>query len=154
MQVNYGPYTRYFLWSLVLGIGFALIYDILRLFRKVIKTNDFVVNLQDIIFIMLSGGGVVCTAYLANNGEIRLYGIISSVLGFALYRRIIGRRLVNVLFSVWKLICKGANLIMRVIMFPFSLAVRVIGKPIIITIGAATKKVKRKIRRKFVKMPK
>lgn len=152
--MNYGPYTGYFLWSFALGIALALVYDFLRFLRKIIKTNDFIVNMQDIIFIIMSGGCMVCTAYFTNNGELRFYGVLGSVLGFVLYRKIVGRRLVDGMSLVWRIFCRGINLLIGAIMLPFRMIVRAVGKPIIITIGAAAKKVRRKIRRKFVKMPK
>lgn len=147
MQVRYGPYLWYFLWAFVLGILLAVFYDLLRLSRRMIKTHDFVINAEDIIFLILSGAASIEVAYVTNNGSLRLYGLLGSLLGFVMYRVILGSKLVDLLEFLFGLLKKLFMGILRIVGFPLRLVVKVIGKPVFITIG----KVRRKITFKTIK---
>lgn len=141
MEVKYGPYPWYFIWSFVLGLGLAFIYDLLRLSRRVIKTNDLVINIQDIIFLILSGVGAACIAYAVNNGQMRVYALLGTVLGFTVYRMIFKMRIVS-LFEV--LLSATGRLLMfvgKILLMPIRFAVRVIGKPVFVTLGSLTRKI-------------
>ncbi len=144
MQVRYGPYLWYFLWAFILGILLGLIYDLLRLSRRMIKTHDIVINIEDILFLILTGAASVGVAYVTNNGSLRLYGILGSLLGFVIYRSVLGGSLVDLM----ELLIAGA---LRIISFPLKIIVKiivkVIGRPVFITIG----KMRRKISLKTVK---
>ena len=154
MQVNYGPYIGYFLWSFALGAVLALVYDLLRFSRRIFKINDFIVNLQDIIFIIISGVGAVCTAYFVNHGDIRLYGLLGILLGFVLYRRVMGTRFVDLACFLYNALLKAMEFVLKLILFPIKLFMRIVGKPIIASVCVGMRKVRGKIARKFVKIPK
>lgn len=141
MEVKYGPYPWYFIWSFVLGLGLAFIYDLLRLSRRVIKTNDLVINIQDIIFLILSGVGAACAAYAVNNGQMRAYALLGTVLGFATYRMIFKLRIVLLFEKLLNAAGKLLMLVGKILLMPIRFAVRVIGKPVFVTLGSLTGKI-------------
>lgn len=134
MREIMGPDPWYFIWSLAGGIILGALYDILRLQRKIIKTSDIVINIEDIIFIILGGGVATVLAYWINNGFFRIYSLISIVLGFCLYRLIIGNRIVSLLMYVYALLCKGAGFMFKILLVPVMAVAKIMGKTIFITL--------------------
>ncbi len=138
---------QYFLWSLAAGVALALVYDILRLLRRIIPTCDIAVNIEDICFLLLSGGASVLIAYTINNGVLRLYALAATALGFVLYRMAVGSRLVDFFEYVYNLLSKLTMQIIGILLLPLRLIVRIMKKPLLITVSAAGRGVRR-VRRK------
>lgn len=106
MKLTFGANIDYFLWSLITGLSLAVIYDLIKLTRKMIKTKDILINVEDILFLFLAGVICVAEAYIINNGVIRIYSLLTEIAGFFLYRLIVGERLVNFVFRVITFIAK------------------------------------------------
>ncbi len=132
MKVMTGPDLNYFLWSVALGGVLALLYDALRLSRRIIRTADILVNIEDILFIILAGSACAYTAYTVNNGSFRIYGLISTVLGFFIYRLLLKDRLVNVLMLIYGFIQRIFLLIGRALLFVVRFVLKIVGKPLFI----------------------
>lgn len=145
MEVRYGPYIWYFIWSLADGVLLAFVYDVLRFSRRVVKTNDTLINIEDILFFVLSAILVFATAYTVNNGMIRSYGLIGCAIGFFLYRIAVGNRIVELLSVVYKGICKGVEFILKILLMPLRFFIRVAGRPVFITVSRVARKTKGKI---------
>lgn len=97
MRVVFGVDLTYFYWSCAAGIALAVLYDILRIKRRLIHTPDFLVNIEDIICLAVFGVVIIYTAYEKNNGNLRLYGIGVTVMMFAVYRLVVGNAAVHFL---------------------------------------------------------
>ncbi len=113
MKLTFGANIEYFLWSLLTGVTLAVIYDLIRLSRKMIKTKDILVNIEDILFLFLAGAICVLEAYVINNGVIRIYSLLTEIAGFFLYRLIVGQRLVNLIFAIFSFVAKPFVLIAK-----------------------------------------
>ncbi len=133
MEVIYGPYPWYFIFSLGLGIILGAAYDLLRVSRLIIKTSDIIVNAEDILFLAASGVAAIVVAYVMNNGQIRIYGLLSTVLGFAVYRWTLGMRAVKLIVLLYELISKCIKRVFRALIIPLRVVVAAIGKPIFVT---------------------
>ena len=73
-------------WSVVLGILFCVLYDVLRAFRKVISFSAVSIFFQDILF-SLTVAFVTFTYLLSvTNGELRGFVFVGILLGFSLSR--------------------------------------------------------------------
>ncbi len=138
MKLTFGANIDYFLWSLLTGVSLALIYDLIKLTRRMIKTKDILINLEDILFLFLAGIICVLEAYVVNNGVIRIYSLLTEIAGFVLYRLIVGEKLVDLLFGI-------SNLIVRILIFP----IRLIVKPWI----KIAENIKKRRREKMAQMP-
>ncbi len=134
MRQIYGPDISYFLWSIVCGISAGFLYDFLRLHRRIVKTSDIVVNIEDILFIILGGSAAAILAYVVNNGFFRIYSLISIGLGFIFYRFIIKDRLVKLFIRIYALLRKILITCLKLLLLPLRGVVRIIGRPLFITI--------------------
>lgn len=110
MRVVFGVDLTYFYWSCAAGIALAVLYDILRIKRRLIHTSDFFVNIEDLICLVVFGVVIIYTAYEKNNGNLRLYGIGVTAAVFAVYRLVIGNAAVRfftfLILSIIKLVKK------------------------------------------------
>ncbi len=136
-----GPDPWYFIWSLVCGMALGLLYDVLRIKRKLIKTPDIVVNIEDILFIIFSGSVAAGLAYAVNNGFFRIYSMISMVLGFVLYRLTVGRRVVNLFVHLYNGLCCVISKMVNVLLMPVRYVIKLTGGAVFITIRGFRSKI-------------
>ncbi|NLM09439.1 MAG: spore cortex biosynthesis protein YabQ [Clostridiaceae bacterium] len=97
-----------FLSALCAGITAGFIYDLLRMKRRAIKTRTFFIGVEDVLFWVIAALLTFITAYISNQGEIRLYFFLAMVLGIGIYFW---------LFSRW--ITQIITFIIKVIVWPF-----------------------------------
>lgn len=74
-----------FLSALLTGIAIGFIYDLLRMKRRALKTRKFIVGVEDVLFWIFAAVLVFITAYVSNQGEIRLYFFLAMILGISIY---------------------------------------------------------------------
>ena len=83
--------VRFFLAAVLLGAVAALVYDVLRVFRRFHKQTLFVVSLQDFVFWFLLGLAGFRMVYIYNSGTLRAFAYGGMGLGAALYTVTVGR---------------------------------------------------------------
>ncbi|MBP3703850.1 MAG: spore cortex biosynthesis protein YabQ [Lachnospiraceae bacterium] len=87
---------QYFLASFLWGVLLFFLYDLLRIFRKLIHHGLAAVLLEDIIFWVISSVFVFRMVFEENNGTLRLFFILAFVGGMYAYFLLAGNR-----FSSW-----------------------------------------------------
>lgn len=104
-------------------------YDFLRIRRRICTVPDFLVNIEDFIFAALSSVVVFYVTYLKNNGEIRWQTAAGLVLGIGLYVIIIKDRFVKAVCAVWHIVVKITVKIVKILLTPFVVILKVLLKP-------------------------
>lgn len=79
-----------FFGAILLGIPAGIVFDITRLFRKIIKHNVFLVALEDILYFIFISFLVLCYISAFARGEFRIYYLIGCALGFMAYYYTLG----------------------------------------------------------------
>lgn len=79
--------VRFFLISILSGIAILVLYDVLRIFRRIVSHHWFFVALEDILFWMISGVFIFAMMYQQNNGTIRGFSILGMLLGMIVYNQ-------------------------------------------------------------------
>ena len=102
-----------FIYFILTGIFLGIIFDIFRISRRTIKTSDFITNLEDILFGLISGIIVLISIFKFNNGELRLYifiglgiGIILNMLFISKYFIKINIYIINFIKKLFKFLFK------------------------------------------------
>lgn len=134
---------------LIPGAFLGIIYDIIRLFR--ISRNDptnsvrqaiferyfskrkksrihisdtLIVFFEDVLFFLIVALTEIIANFHFNDGEIRIYCLLISMVGFALYQKTIGRLVIfsfkKILYPIRKLIYLIACMILTPIFFLFN----------------------------------
>ncbi|MBR6688513.1 MAG: spore cortex biosynthesis protein YabQ [Clostridia bacterium] len=85
--------TRNFLFFVVIGTIFSVIFDFFRAVRKVKKPKNNIVTIQDVIYFVLIGVILVLAIVNIKDEVFRLYLMLAIVLGIIMYSLIIENRI-------------------------------------------------------------
>ena len=84
MEISISQQLIAALWSIVLGVAAGFFYDILRAFRRRLKTGFFTAA-ADVLFWSTCAAGLFLLGFTFGEGEFRLYMLILSAVGGAVY---------------------------------------------------------------------
>lgn len=85
---------------LVVGSAFAggafitVVYDGLRIFRRIIYHGNFWIGVEDLIFWIWTAFWIFSVLYRGNDGELRFYTLFSMALGMIVYHKTVSEPLV------------------------------------------------------------
>jgi spore cortex biosynthesis protein YabQ len=98
--------------SVVLGVFLFLLYDLLRIWRRLIPHGTVWIAIEDMVYWLISTVAVFVMLYAANDGKVRGYALGGIVCGMLFYygrfSRLVIRinvKLLKPLCAVWKKIC-------------------------------------------------
>ena len=117
-----------FLIYLISGMLIGVLFDIFRILRRSFKTQDFITYVEDAIFWIITGIFLMFILLNFSNGEIRLYSIIGLALGFITYMLTISRLFIKINVKIVKFIKNVVSNIIRVIIYPFKLIIKILRK--------------------------
>ncbi|HKL98954.1 MAG TPA: spore cortex biosynthesis protein YabQ [Mobilitalea sp.] len=85
---------HFFLTSILWGAIILLVYDILRILRRLIPHNSFFQAFEDLIFWVLASVFIFAMIYTMNNGTIRGFSVIGMGIGMTLYHYVLSEYIV------------------------------------------------------------
>lgn len=91
-----------FLYFTVSGMISGLIFDLFRCKRKNFKTSNLLVYFEDLIFWVIIGGIAIYTSYISCNGQVRVFMLISMLLGSFIYFLTFGK----LCYKVFENLCR------------------------------------------------
>lgn len=108
---------RFFINSILWGVVLLVMYDILRIFRRVVKHGYVSILFQDIVYWLINSLLIYRMMYEYNNGIIRAFTIIGLFIGMILYHGSLSNMIVeyissflnNTLDLIKKIICRIVN---------------------------------------------
>lgn len=77
--------TLLFVKSIQIGIMIAVLYDLIRIFRKMIKHPNWMVQVEDVLYWLMCILIGFSSLYMHNYGDIRLFIFIGMILGAIFY---------------------------------------------------------------------
>ena len=107
-EINNTNQITGFLYAVILGIFFAIIYDILRAFRIIKNHTSFLVFIEDAVYFLIISPITFIFFLSITAGEVRGYILIGILLGFTAFFMFVSR------YSL-KLFCVFLNIIKRVL---------------------------------------
>lgn len=118
------------------GAVITLVYDMLRIFRRVFSHGNFWIGAEDLFFWLWTSFWIFSVLYKENDGAFRLYTILAMVLGMIVYHGTVSEPFV-------KIMGRGLRKLVNVIIYPV--------KMLIISIIFLEKKLKNRIQRIIMK---
>jgi len=106
-----------FIYFIITGMILGIVFDIFRILRKSFKTSDFVTNIQDIIFGIITGIILLASIFLFNKGELRLYLFIGICFGIIIYMLSISKYFIKLNVAIINFIKKIIILITKPFIF-------------------------------------
>ena len=85
----------FLLYAVLLGIFITVVYDILRIFRRVISHNWFFVSVEDFFFWVFVAIRVFLLMYHESNGTLRWFAILGAMVGMIVYKKTISKPFVK-----------------------------------------------------------
>ena len=123
-----------FLWSICGGIALGFVFDIFRIKRRIMKTGKILISVEDLLYWIFAAILFFLTLYLSNEGQMRGFSIIGSILGAVFYLSAISPAVLKVSVAVIAAIKRGILFLVKVVMWPVNLLVKLF-KPILLMIG-------------------
>ena len=80
---------EFLLHSLFMGIFITFVYDLLRVFRRVVPHGSFLVSLEDLLFWIYCGAEVFLLMYRESNGTMRWFSVIGAMAGIFMYKKLV-----------------------------------------------------------------
>lgn len=127
MYTNNFKQLTIFIYFILTGIVLSIIFDVFRIIRKSFKTSDFITNIQDLLFGVITGIILLCSIFLFNNGEIRLYIFIGIIFGSFFYMLFISKHFIKINVEIINFLKKIIILITK----PFRILFKFIRKLIL-----------------------
>ena len=99
----------------ITGIVIGVLFDVFRISRKIFKTPDFLIYIEDVLFWILSGFMLLFTICTFTDGQIRLYMILMLILGAIIYFLTLSNMFIKINTNIVEFIKKVINLLL----YPF-----------------------------------
>jgi spore cortex biosynthesis protein YabQ len=122
---------RVFLYAIAGGAAVALLYDLLRIKRRAIKSSVIIVNIEDLLYWLAAAVLIFFTVYSSNSGEIRGYIFIGNIIGVALYLLLLSKIVIASSMAIINLVKKILMFLWSVISYPFKLLFKIFRVPIV-----------------------
>lgn len=88
--------------AFVSGAFITFIYDLLRIFRRVISHGNVWIGLEDFLFWIWTSLWIFSVLYRVNDGSLRIYTILTMVSGMIIYHKMISEPFVKITGGILK----------------------------------------------------
>lgn len=113
--------------SVCVGAVLFLLYDVLRIFRRIIPHGNLWIGVEDLLYWLIYTGVVFVMLYRENDGRVRGFAIGGLVFGMFFYYLLLSRYVVRINVLVLGTIVEAVGKALRVLFAP----ARQIGKKVI-----------------------
>lgn len=145
MPISVSNQAYIFLCSVIGGMIIAFIYDAFRIKRKAVKTRNLMIHIEDFVYWMLVAVVMFTVVYYSNEGEIRGYIFIGTVIGVILYIMLLSKIITESSLFIIKVVSSILKFVWRVVTWPFMISYRILRVPVRFVLkisGKAARKVK------------
>ena len=112
------------------GILIGLLFDFFRISRKVFKTNDVMTYIEDILFWILTGGIVLYSIFVFNNGELRLFMFLGIILGAFVYMLFVSSYVIKINVKIINILKKIIGILLIPFKYIFKTLQKIFLKPV------------------------
>lgn len=134
--------------SILVGAGLFLLYDVLRIFRRIAPHGTIWISIEDFIYWLLCTGVVFVMLYWENDGMVRGFALMGLVFGMGIYYLLLSRYVVSVNVLILKTVLRY---LYKILHFFFGPMVR-IGKKVVRFLIKRLKKVARAVKISLCKL--
>ena len=120
--------NEFLLYSLFTGIFITFVYDLIRIFRRVVPHRQIFVSLEDLAFWIYCAAEVFLLMYRESNGTLRWFAVIGALAGMFLYIKLVSPFLVKYASFVLIKILGFAGKAIKWLLKPFGFACRKAGR--------------------------
>ena len=130
MILSMNAQASLFLLMVAAGGAIGLLYDILRIFRKMIPHSGILMQLEDAVYWVVVIFVMFLLIMQKNNGEIRIFVLFGIFLGMGLYYLMVSPLVNGISDRVVRLIKYILTLFLTIILTPFRLVYILVRRPV------------------------
>lgn len=104
MNITVTAPTTVFLYSLLLGIGLAAVYEFIRMLRAAGLKQTYAIIITDILFLCFAGFCTFIFALGFLNGKVRFFILLGEIVSFVIFRYTVGELLSHVYSKIFKIL--------------------------------------------------
>lgn len=104
-----------FLYFAIAGMISGCVFDLFRCKRRNFNTPNIVVCIEDMLFWFIIGVIALYTSYIASNGQVRIYMLISMVLGALIYFLTFSK----LFYKVFEFLCRYIKRLLEMVLKVF-----------------------------------
>ena len=112
----------FLLYSLILGVCVTILYDILRILRRVLKHKDALVSIEDSLYWIVVAISVFYVMHTESNGTLRWFAILGAAIGMGIYKKTLSTPFVNLTSKGLRIVLHYLGKVCIVIFKPFKTA--------------------------------
>ncbi len=109
----------FLLHSFGLGVLIMILYDVLRIFRKLVNHSVFALAVEDLIYWLLCGICIFLMLYKENNGSVRWFAVAGVACGMLLYNGTISAFVTEGISKILKFILHILGKVFGILFWPF-----------------------------------
>lgn len=114
----------FMLYAFMMGIFITFVYDLLRIFRRVVSHNGFLVALEDLAFWGYCAVAVFWLMYHMSNGTLRWFAVLGALAGMLLYHKTVSGFLVKYVSLIANKVKRIVGRFLRFLLIPIFAAGR------------------------------
>lgn len=144
MQVSeaIGNEATFFLMSVLCGMGLVLVYDLFRIFRRLVPHGNIWIGIEDVCYWFFCTVAVFLLLYQRNDGMMRAFCFIGIAIGGVSYAFLLSRFVVKICVKILGTVMKFFGKIFGAIGKPFVKN----GRKILLFLGKQLKKLYKAIK--------
>lgn len=86
------------------GVVIAFMYDVYKIYRRLLKTRKIVATIQDLLFWVVIAMVATSVLVFSNDGKVRGYSLLGFILGALIYHLLLSKVVVKAINEVLKVI--------------------------------------------------
>lgn len=118
----------FLLYAVIMGIFITFVYDLLRIFRRVVPHNRFWVSLEDLGFWIYCAAEVFMLMYRESNGSLRWFAVLGAMMGMLVYKKTLSVLLVKYVSMALSKILSLLGKVLKFLFRPFAFVGKAAGK--------------------------
>ncbi len=122
--------TMLFFATLLIGFLIGWLYDFFRILRIAVKHADILTQIEDIIYWVIASLGMFYFMLHFNNGEIRIFTVISAMLGMLLYFVTLSPIFMKTSVFIINIVKKIIYTTVTIVLYPIKLIIKLLLIPL------------------------
>ena len=115
--------------AVLIGFFIGFVYDLLRIFRKVVHHGNIFIHLEDLLYWLFVAFIMFYVMLGKNYGEIRGFSILGNVIGMSVYFVTLSIFVIKVSMAVIEWIRKVLTAVLKILFFPIKICLRLLSFP-------------------------
>ena len=129
MILSMSEQVRLFFSTVALGAGIGLAYDVIRLFRRLVRHSVLACNIEDLIYWVLVLIAVFYFMLNKNFGEIRLFSVMGFFIGMVLYLMSFSKPILKIMVITAQFLRAVIIKAVAIILYPIKILMNILRIP-------------------------